>query len=198
MIIVTVLVALIGVLAVGTGVLWDRWTDEIGEHQKTTGKAERAEASEKRANSERDELKQEVSDLRKENSDLKKWHPILEFYGPRAKYMASYDLKKEIGHSLRIGKCPEVPCFVFTMKDMGLLSLGIAREDMGFNPEVGTIGLRLKQGCKAVFTVDAYEVTFVIEADHIEDVRAGIGISLLPVASIQRTVNQVSSGCPKE
>jgi hypothetical protein len=202
-IIVAILLGFIGVLAVGTGVLWDRWTDELGKHEETRGRAERAEGRERGVMSERDRLRQEITDLRKKNTELES--PRLKFYGTRAKIISSYDLPKEAGASLVFGNCPEVPCFLFTIDDIHKTLEGIDHASMTMEGvwdereltpfKMGFL-LSLKVGCTSTFTASVLEVTFAVESVQYASVRVGIGISLAP--SSQEGVKLLDTGCPEE
>ena len=103
-IVVTILVGIVGVVA-------QRWLTEIGEHEKTRGELSRERESKGTVTTERNQLKEAVADLRTKNARFEQLHPILKFYGPRAKVIASYDLKKEAGSPFAIGSCPEAPGF---------------------------------------------------------------------------------------
>ena len=157
-------------------------TDEIREHKRSL--AERAEGREQNRISENDRLRQELENLRKKNDELERLHPILKFYGTRAKLIASFDLKKEAGYHLYVGDdCPQAPCFIFTMgrvtNDQVFLFLGGRWEgSMALAYNAIRFSLPLKKGCRTKLHMSRYEVDFVIEDDRYSDLRAGIGIFL--------------------
>ena len=71
-IIVSILLALVSVLAGGTWILWDRWTDEIGDHEKTRGELAREKGLRETAITERDQGRKELADLSKKYAELEK------------------------------------------------------------------------------------------------------------------------------
>jgi hypothetical protein len=177
--------------------LWDRWTDEIGEHKKTVGRAERAENRKRDMMSERDRLLQDITGLRKENEDLRLLAPILTFYGPEAKIVMNYNLNKEVGSFVTFGHCPKIPCFRITL-------LGIHKADrdlieaLGLSEDTSVAELRLSgawegapsgtingftaplallRGRSVTLEMNVYNISFVIEIDRISYLRAGIGLS---------------------
>jgi hypothetical protein len=190
------LVAAITILGGGLFALLIVYIGESRAHESTKAQLARAEDAKKQADgdkqqaiSERDQSRRELVDLRKENADLRQLHPILEFYGPRAKYTASYDLRKETGSTLEIGKCPSEPCIIMKLLQitkgpdgMPYAELAVGGRWEGFYADrdvfVPTIGLALKRGCKATFYAGPYHVTFVIEEDRVSDLKAGVGISI--------------------
>jgi hypothetical protein len=188
-------------------IMWDRWTDEIGEHQKTMGRAECAEERERNLILERDQLARELKDVRQENADLKQKYSLLAFYSPRSKIVTSYDLRQETGSQLRFGNCPRSPCFLFTLgsikKDadgvlMARLFIGGEWEGLTAIPQGFAAWLPLKRECYFKLAVPSYDIIFVIEEDRISDLRAGIGISLASSPRIRHGLHVAESGCPKD
>jgi len=180
----------VALLAVVIGNFHARWTEEIGAHQKTTARLERAEER---------LVKQtpELENLRKKNEELERLHPILQFYGTHAKIIRSFDLKKEVGSRLTIGNCPQTPCFVFAIQqirdDLARLAVGDIGEGAPHN-NLTTIGLTLKKGCRTDFQMSEYAVDFVIEDDRIHALSAGIGISIASSPTEGLTLG--TSTCP--
>jgi hypothetical protein len=187
-IILAVFPCLIGALAGGTWVLWDRWTDEIGEHQKTVGRAERAEVREQGLLSDRDQLRQKIAELEKDKADFKKLHPILEFYGPHVKFTTSYDIPKEAGSILWTGNCPATPCLSIMMRGIttsanGSLEagLGIAGLWEGFSVSDYSLYTYVtpRRGCRSIFEAGKYKVTVVVEEVQYSRLTIGIGATVL-------------------
>ncbi len=204
-IVVTVVIGgLVGALII----VWDRWTDEIGEHQKTTGRAERAEERERKLISERDQLAETLKTVQQENTGLKQKYPLLAFYGPRSKIVTSYDLRKETGSQLHVGNCPRSPCFLFTLGNMveepgsgpkaSILFRGEWEGWPRSSPNAYAHSLSIKRGCYVKFEVPSYDIIFVIEEDRVSDLRAGIGISLASSPQIRRGIYMIESRCPKD
>jgi hypothetical protein len=120
---------------------------------------------------------------------MKKLRPILEFYGPNTQLIRSYDLRKEPGATIAIGKCPESPCFRITLKGIedtpnrgpsAQLSFDGVWPGTEWVPQAVVYALSLKRGCRITFEVPSYDVMFVIEDDRVSSLKAGIGISSAP------------------
>jgi hypothetical protein len=190
------------------GVLWDRWTDEIGEHQKTTGRAERAEQRVSDLISERDQLRQLVANQLQRISDLEKLSLFLKFLGPRTKLVRSFDLPKEAGQVLDWGDCPKdqirAPssdtCIRFRL-------IGIEKRPNGVDVArfmllgvrdtyASVFSLLLLRGCSAVFTASVYQITIAIEEVEYSSVKALIGISL--GLATEEKIKQLEYGCPEK
>jgi hypothetical protein len=195
---VAVLVAIIAALA-------QRWFTEMGEHEKTRGELAGEKASNESGIVERNRLRMGLAALQKDNADFKKLHPILNFYGPRAKFIASYDLKKEIGSKLAIGNCPGEPCIQLMLRSMikDLAGRPIAILGVGGNwegnvdPDISFgFPLAMIRGCRGIFEAGPYQITFVIEEDRLTDIKAGVGISIL--GRFQVGIRTVGSDCPNE
>jgi hypothetical protein len=180
----------VGILAGIIRVVLTRWWTELGDHEKTRGELAREKESKGNVITGRDQLKEELTALKKENSELKSLHPILGFYGSRAKIIASYDFKKEAGARLIIGACPKAPCFRVTFhgireldKEQEVANLSWSGSWEGLHTDVPSdrhaFGIRipLKKGCSHTIKSRVYDITLVIEEDRRMDVRAGIGIS---------------------
>jgi hypothetical protein len=170
---------------------------------------EGAQASEKSAISERDQLRTErdqlrnqLTGLKKENVEIRKQHPILEFYGPRAKYTASYDLSKEVGSKIYLGPCPREPCIILTVNSRFKGEDGTEWASLGVGGKWGNIvalsiglvdlALPLDRGCKAVFDAGPYQVTFLIEDSQINSLQGGVGITMI---SFSEGLRHHHSGC---
>lgn len=107
--------AAVSVLLVLLGVITDRWLTEIGEHEKTRGELTREKESNGTVTAERNRLKNELEASRKKNEDLEQLYLILKSYGPGAKLVTNYDLKKEAGSNITFGNCPNISCFRITL-----------------------------------------------------------------------------------
>jgi hypothetical protein len=175
----TVVVASVLITLLGISV--QRWLTELGENTKLRSQLELAQEQVGRQRT-------ELENLRKKNEELASLHPILQFYGTNAKVIASYDLKKEVGSRIRIGSCPQAPCFVFTMRGIienqatvGLKgSWGLMRGwNLDDEKDAVRFSVSLKKGCRTNFRVHKYDVDFVIEDDRYLSLKAGIGISVL-------------------
>jgi hypothetical protein len=207
-IIVAVSLGCLGILAGGTWILWDRWTDEIGQHRKAIDQAQRAEQRESDSISERNQLRQLVANQRQKITDLEKLSPILKFYGPRTMLVRSFDLPKEAGQMLPWGNCPKDPlwapaddlCIRFMLLGIQKGPNGVEVAQFGLQAVRDTyrvnFDLRLLPGCRAVFAASVYEVTFAIEEVHYLSVKALVGISLGLAA--EEKIKNVEYGCPKE
>jgi hypothetical protein len=178
------------------------WLTELGQHQHTKGQLDRVEKREQQLNSAN-------TKLREKNQELERLHPLLQLYGygTRAKLVASYDLKKEVGARIAIGKCPQTPCLIFTINsierspktgdDYATLGIGGIWEGVSSNA-VGAFNFwtLLKKGCRTKFRMSVYEVDFVIEDDTHSSVKAGIGIS--PASSLFKGLDVSGHECSKE
>jgi hypothetical protein len=162
------------------------WVAEYREHESTKAQLARAEDGKKQATDERDQARKDLKRLQTENVDLRKLHPILEFYGPHAKLIASYDLKKEVGRTLLVGNCPRAPCILITLRGIRkynneesaeFLISGDWTEPIPDYQLMMSFKLIIKQGCSSILKGRLYDITFVIEEDRITDLRAGVGVS---------------------
>jgi hypothetical protein len=173
------------------GGLFLLWLGEWRAHEETRGKLDREETAKQTVTAERDALKTREADLQKENDEIRRLHPILQFYGPSTKLVTNYDLKKEAGSMVEFGACPQKPCFRITLLEMEKDSYGAPQAArLGFSgtldgvefhlPQAITYSLSLKQGCRITFEVGSYDITFVIEEDRINHLKAGLGISRGP------------------
>jgi len=168
---------------------------EFRSHEETRGKLARAEKAETDALAERDEtrkerdqLRKELAALQKENAAILKQHSILQFYGPPARYIASYDLPKEVGSKFAIGHCPNEPCLEITLREITTGKDGLPRARLrvgGFLPGLASPGLSLsfqmktQQGCKAFFEGGPYRVIAAIEEERFQVLRVGVGVSVI-------------------
>jgi len=163
------------------------WLTELGQHRYTKDQLERVKDREEKQISANTKLRQDLENLRKKNEELASLHPILQFYGANAKVIASFDLKKEVGAGLTIGKCPQAPCLVFTIRgfigNAALLGMkgvwaGMQTSQIGADADAVTYALPIKKGCRQNFRADKYDITFVIEDDRHSFLKVGIGISV--------------------
>jgi hypothetical protein len=162
------------------------WAGEYRAHEETKGKLDREQTAKTIALTERDQARKELEGFQKENAELKRLHPILEFYGPRAKLVTSYDLIKEVGASISIGPCPAAPCYRLRIDGIrekdGITEATIGLSEAWKNAERGGVyemgvGMPLKRGCSMTFLTSLYDITFAIEDDGYNFLRAGIGLS---------------------
>jgi len=182
-IILAVFGTLISVLAVMTGVLWDRWTDEIGDHEKTRGELRHEKGLKETAIAERDQFKKEEADLREKIADLEKRLPNLKFYGPGANMVVNFDLKTDIRNYVTAGRCPQEPCFRITLLNLERQSGGIPyRVVFGFSGVWDRnlllspipVPLPLKKACSRPLEVRGYTITLVIEDTDVTSLRASV------------------------
>lgn len=186
-------------LLVAIGVLGERWLTELGEKNTAIARAERAEERVGNQN-------KELENLRKKNEDLERLEPLLKLYGygTRAKLVTNYDLKKEVGAQIALGKCPQTPCLIFKIEGIDTPPTGIDVATITFrgvwdgatllSPKAFAFGLPLKKGCRATLKMSQYDVDLVIEDDRYSNVKAGIGIS--PASSSQGGFSTVGPVCP--
>jgi hypothetical protein len=183
--------AILGGGLVGLGLLY---LVEYRGHESTKARLARAEKDRDQVIGERDQARKELKDTRQENADLKKLHPILEFYGPHAKFIANYDLKKEVGSTLALGNCMGAPCIFIGIRGIRqhnnveraeFLLSGNAEFFLSRNRETGmpsyqymhSFHLIIKQGCSFTFKSRLHDMTFTIEEDRMTSVRAGVATS---------------------
>jgi hypothetical protein len=205
--IVTFLLAVITFLGNRNGVLYQRWLTEIGDHEKTRGELAREKDAKGIVTAERDQFKKELADLRKENVELKRLHPILEFYGPRAKLVRGYDLRKDPGEVLAIGNCQQGLCFLIRLEsiDDTPVTGAVPRVSFGgvwpgFEAQLGSVeyGLSLKRECRITLEVPSYDTMFVVEDDRMSSLKAGIGISSASSPRIRTGWLIGDSHCPDD
>jgi hypothetical protein len=106
------------------------WLTELREHESTKAQLARAEDG-------RQQPEKEVTELRKKIYDLGQQYPILQLYGPRAKYTATYDPPKEVGAEIVIGKCPIYPCLRVKWLEIEQHADGQEKAFLGVNGHFG-------------------------------------------------------------
>ena len=195
----------LGGLLVGAILLW---LGEFRGHEETKGKLAREEEAKREVSTERDQLKNELARLTQENADLKRKSPMLALFTHRSKIVTTYDLHKEAGRQLVHGKCPQPPCFLFTLGEIHKGTDGDLRTQLllggeweGWpksSPQAIAFALPLKRGCYVTFEVPTYDITFVIEEDRVSDLRAAIGISLASSPRVRRGLEVDGAHCPKD
>jgi hypothetical protein len=203
---VWVQVILAVILAGAAVTLFVKWQEEWRAHDDTKGQLARERKDREDGTTKRDDLQKTVTELRTRVTELERLHPILKFYGTRAKVVASFELNKEAGEELRIGNCPKAPCFRFTMLgirntpeniDLAEMTVSGIWEGIDIGSNSVIFDLPLKPGCRSTFAVSLYEVTFVIEAVQYKTIRAGIGISLGPSVQSGIRTDELRV-CPEE
>ena len=184
---------------------------EVRSHEETRGKLAREEKAKndaiterEQARTERDQSRKELADLRKENAEVKALHPILAFYGPRAKYTASFDLKKEANSQVRLDRCPGQPCIILTLTEITKEADGtdyaravVSGDWEGYNADMAGVGFGqpIERRCRSIFEAGPYQVTFVVEEDRVRDIRADFGIS---IGNFREGIRLNKQDCPEK
>jgi hypothetical protein len=186
------------------------WVTEYREHEGTKQQLARSEDSRKQAEdgqkqvmAERDQIRRELASLRQENADLKKLHPILEFYGPYARYTASYDLPKQAGSLFSMGKCPNEPCIEVEFREISKGADGLAAVVLRIGGEFGIsahgrpiiVRVPTRRNCKVTMTAGSYKITVAIEEEQFQVLKVGVGASVINPP--QSGIFRVEPECPE-
>lgn len=151
------------------------------------------------------EAEERAAESRREVDALKRKSRVLEMYGAEFDLYRTYDLRRERGSALAIGKCGGAPCFLIQILDViesaefpmvKLRFAGAGFTLYSFPPTTPILSntMPLRVGCRSLIHAKDQDFTVAIEDDRVSSLRLGV---VVRAGTLTEGGVQIETSCPE-